>query len=83
MIDITFLNNINNFKNSFWPPLPPKLGDFAKNIRPKGAEKQAVSLRNGLEKHALSLRNGLEKQALSLRNGLEKQALSLRNGLEK
>ena len=46
-----------------------------KNIRPKGAEKQAVSLRNGLEKHALSLRNGLEKQALSLRNTAEPQQL--------
>ena len=64
MIDITFRNNINNFKNSIWPPLPPKLGDFAKNIRPKGAEKQAVSLRNGLEKHALSLRNAAEPQQL-------------------
>ena len=27
-----------------------KFADFAKNIRPKDAEKQAVSLRNGLEK---------------------------------
>ena len=34
-------------------PFPPKSVDFAKNIRPKGAEKQAVSLRNGLEKQAV------------------------------
>ena len=61
MKDITFLNNVHNFKNSNWPPFPHKLGDFAKNIRVKGAENQALSLRNGLEKQALSLRNGLEK----------------------
>ena len=61
MKDITFLNNVHNFKNSIWPPFPPKLGDFAKNIRVKGAENQALSLRNGLEKQALILRNGLEK----------------------
>ena len=61
MKDITFLNTITNFKNSIWPPFPPKFADFAKNIRPKGAEKQAVSLRNGPEKQAVSLRNGLEK----------------------
>ena len=61
MKDITFLNTVHNFKNSIWPPFPPKLADFAENIRVKGAEKQAVSLRNGPEKQAVSLRNGLEK----------------------
>ena len=61
MKDITFLNIVRNFKNSILPPLPPKLAYLANNIRPKGAEKQAVSLRKGLEKQAVSLRNGLEK----------------------
>ena len=32
-----------------------------KSIRVKGAEKQAVSLRNGLEKKAVSFCNGLDK----------------------
>ena len=61
MKDITFLNNVNNFKNSILPPFPPKLGDFAENIRVKGTENQALSLHNGLEKQELNLRNGLEK----------------------
>ena len=34
---------------------------FDEIVRVKGAEKQAVSLRNRLEKQAVSLRNGLEK----------------------
>ena len=51
----------HNFKKSIWPSFPPKLADFAKNMRPKDAEKQAVSLRNGPEKQAVSLCNGLEK----------------------
>ena len=68
MKDITFLNNVHNFKNSIWPPFPPKLSGFDKNIKVKGAENQALSLRNRLEKQALSLRNGLKKQGLSLRN---------------
>ena len=38
-----------------------KSADFYEIIRPKGAEKQAVSLRNGPEKQAVSLRNGLQK----------------------
>ena len=42
-------------------PFPPKLGDFAENIRVKGTENQALSLHNGLEKQELNLRNGLEK----------------------
>ena len=60
-------------------PFTSKLADFYEIIRPKGAEKQAVSLHNGPEKHAVSLRNGLEKLAVSLRNGPEKQAVRLRN----
>ena len=34
----------------FLVPFTSKSADFYKIIRPKGAEKQAVSLRNGLEK---------------------------------
>ena len=75
MKNITNLNTINNIKNSFCPPFPSKSTDLAKNIRVKGAEKQAVSLRNGPEKQAVSLNNGPEKQAVSLRNGLEKYAV--------
>ena len=61
MKDITLLDTVHNFKNLIWPPYPPKLADLAKDIRVKGAEKQAVSLCNGPEKQAVSLRNGLEK----------------------
>ena len=60
MKDITFLNTINRFKISSCPPFTAKLAAF-ENVRLKGAEKQAVSLRNGPEKQAVSLRNGLEK----------------------
>ena len=61
MKDITFRNIVNRFKISSCPPFIPKLADLAENVRLKGAEKQAVSLRNGPEKQAVSLRNGLEK----------------------
>ena len=61
MKDIIFLNTVHNFTISIWPPFPNKLADFARNIRPKGAENQAVSLRNGPEKQAVSLCDGLEK----------------------
>ena len=59
--DITFLNTVKRFKNSNCPPFTPKLADLAENVRLKGAEKKAVSLRNGPEKQAVGLRNGLEK----------------------
>ena len=72
MKDISFLNTVNNVKNSISPPFTSTWADLAKNIRVKGAEKQAVSLHNGPKKQAVSLRNGPEKQAVSLRNGLEK-----------
>ena len=42
-------------------PFTSKSAIFYEIIRLKGAEKQAVSLRNGLEKQAVSLRNGLDK----------------------
>ena len=61
MKDIIFLNIVNRFKNSSCPPFTLKLADLIENVRLKGAEKQAVSLRNGPEKQAVSLRNGLEK----------------------
>ena len=37
-------------KNFVFGPFTSKSADFYEIIRPKGAEKQAVSLRNGLEK---------------------------------
>ena len=61
MKDVNFLNTVNRFKNLSYPPFTPKLADLAENVRPKGAEKQAVSLRNRPEKQAVSLCNGLEK----------------------
>ena len=57
-----FIYEINiQVKISFLAPFTSKSADFYEIIRPKGAEKQAVSLRNGPEKQAVSLRNGLEK----------------------
>ena len=50
MIYIPFLNITLKVKISFLAPFTSKLADFYEIIRPKGAEKQAVSLRNGLEK---------------------------------
>ena len=47
---IPFLNTILKVKISFLAPFTSKSADFYEVIRPKGAEKQAVSLRNGLEK---------------------------------
>ena len=41
---IAFLNTLHNFKNSIWPPDPPKLAHLAEYTWLKGAEKQAVSL---------------------------------------
>ena len=55
------MNTILKVKISFLAPFTSELADFYEIIRPKGAEKQAVSLRNGPEKQAVSLRNGLEK----------------------
>ena len=40
---------------------PLHLYDLYEIIRVRGAEKQAVSLRNELEKKAVRLRNGLDK----------------------
>ena len=48
-------------KNLFLAPFASKSADFYEINRPKGAEKQAVSLRNGPEKQVVSLCNGLEK----------------------
>ena len=45
----------------FGPPFTSKSGDFYEIFRVKGAEIQAVSLRNGPEKQAVSLLNRLEK----------------------
>ena len=50
MKEIPFLNTILKVKISFLTPFTSKSADFYEIIRPKGAEKQAVSLRNGLEK---------------------------------
>ena len=50
MKEIPFLNTILKVKSSFLAPFTFKAADFYEIIRPKGAEKQAVSLRNGLEK---------------------------------
>ena len=61
MIKIPSLNTILKVKILFLVPFTSKSVDFYEIIRPKGAEKQAVSLHNGLEKYAASLRNGLEK----------------------
>ena len=55
---ITFsINDINTLpehytqgKNFVFGPFTSKPADLYEIIRPKGAEKQAVSLRNGLEK---------------------------------
>ena len=44
------MNTILKVKISFLAPFTSKLADLYEIIRPKGAEKQAVSLRNGLEK---------------------------------
>ena len=68
MEDINFPNTVNKVKDSFFTPFTSRIADLNKNIRLKGAEKQAVSLHNGLEKEAVSLRNEPEKQAVSLRN---------------
>ena len=48
-------------KNPVFGPFTSKSADFYEILRPKGAEKQAVSLNNELEKLAVSLPNGLEK----------------------
>ena len=61
MKQIPFLNTILEVKNSLLAPFTSKSADFYEIIRPKGAEKQAVRLRNGPEKQAVSLRNVLEK----------------------
>ena len=45
-----FLNTILKIKISFLAPFPSISADFFESVRVKGAEKQAVSLRNGLEK---------------------------------
>ena len=45
-----FLNTILKVKISFLTPFTSKSAVFFEIIRPKGAEKQAVTLRNGLEK---------------------------------
>ena len=47
---IMMMNTILKVKISFLAPFTFKLADFYEIIRLKGAEKQAVSLRNGLEK---------------------------------
>ena len=48
MNEITFLNTLNKEKqNSFLTPFTSKIADLHKNLRVKGAEKQAVSLCNG------------------------------------
>ena len=54
---IPFLNTILKVKISFLVPFTSKSADFNEIIRPKGAEKQAVSLRNGPEKQAVRLCN--------------------------
>ena len=41
----------------FLAPFTSKSADFYEILRPKGAEKQPVSLRNGPEKQAVSLCN--------------------------
>ena len=50
MEDINFPNTVNKVKDSFFTPFTSRIADLDKNIRLKGAEKQAVSLHNGLEK---------------------------------
>ena len=47
---IPFLNTNLKLKIFFLAPFTSKLADFYDIIRPKGAEKQAVSLRNRFEK---------------------------------
>ena len=66
-------------KISFLAPFTSKSAYFYEIIRPKGAKKQAVSVRNGPEKQSVSLSNRLEKKAVSFCNGPEKQAVSLSN----
>ena len=53
-------------KNSFFVPFTFKIADLFKDIRVKGAEKQAGSLSNGPKKWAVSVCNMLEKWAGSL-----------------
>ena len=45
-----FLNTILKVKILFLAPFTSKSANFYEIIRPKGAEKQAVSVRLGLEK---------------------------------
>ena len=56
-----FLNTILKVKILFSAHFTSKSADFYEINRPKGAEKQAVSLLNDPEKQAVSLRNGHEK----------------------
>ena len=46
----TLPEHYNQGKKFVFGPFTFKSADFYENIRPNGAEKQAVSLRNGLEK---------------------------------
>ena len=46
MKEITFLNTRNKAKHSCLAPFTSKIADLHENIREKGAEKQAVGLRN-------------------------------------
>ena len=47
MKEVPFLNTSNKAKSSFLAPFTSKIADLHKDIRVRGAEKQAVSLRKG------------------------------------
>ena len=51
------MNTLNKANKFVFGPFTLKIADLHKNVRVKGAEKQARSLRNGLENQAVSLPN--------------------------